>query len=50
VDDNFAVNPDGNEAPATSGKKSSALAQNQEDTQDSDPGDPGPAPDEVLPI
>lgn len=50
IDDSFAVNPDGDEAPVKAHKNASALAQNQDDTDDGDPGDPGPAVDEVLPI
>jgi len=51
VDDSFAVNPDGDEAPARSHHHApSALAQNQQDSDDDDPGDPGPDDLEVLPI
>ena len=50
VDDMFAVNPDGEEAPSPASRKASPLAQNQDDAQN-DPGDPDPDHvDEVLPI
>jgi hypothetical protein len=50
VDDSFAVNPDGEPAPAPSNGKAASLAQNQDDAQN-DPGDPdADHTDEVLPI
>jgi hypothetical protein len=51
VDDAFAVDPDGDEAPPPGKRKISPLAQNQDDTDDNDPGDPDPDHvDEILPI
>ena len=51
VDDAFAVNPDGDEAPAPGKHKVSPLAQNQDDSDDNDPGGPDPDHfDEILPI
>jgi hypothetical protein len=51
VDDAFAVNPDGEDAPVPAKHKMSPLAQNQDDSDDNDPGDPDPDHfDEVLPI
>jgi hypothetical protein len=51
MDDPFAVNPDGDDAPAPGKHKLSPLAQNQDDSDDNDPGDPDPDHfDEVLPI
>ena len=52
VDDAFAVNPDGDEAPVRGHRHPSALAQNQDDQdQDNDPGDPDPDHfDEVIGI
>ncbi|HEX3652922.1 MAG TPA: hypothetical protein VHU18_08880 [Rhizomicrobium sp.] len=51
VDDSFAVNPDGDEAPPPGKHKVSPLAQNQDDSDDNDPGDPDPDHfDEILPI
>jgi hypothetical protein len=51
LDDSFAVNPDGDQAPAHANRKASPLAQNQDDQDDNDPGDPDPDHfDEVLPI
>src|ERR1051326_7966922 len=41
VDDGFAVNPDGDEAPVRPHRHVGALAQDQDD-QDNDPGDPDP--------
>jgi hypothetical protein len=50
VDDAFAVNPDGDDAPARQHHHAGPLAQNQDD-QDNDPGDPDPDHlDEVLSI
>ena len=51
IDDGFAVNPDGDSAPARPHGKSSSLASDQDDANDSDPGDPDADHfDEVLPI
>ncbi|MFL5237478.1 MAG: hypothetical protein ACJ8EL_07720 [Rhizomicrobium sp.] len=51
VDDRFAVNPDGDSAPARPHQKPSALASDQDDGNADDPGDPDPDHfDEVLPI
>ena len=50
VDDAFAVNPDGGEAPARPHHRAGPLAQNQDD-QDNDPGDPDPDhAEEILSI
>jgi hypothetical protein len=51
VDDAFAVNPDGGEAPAPSKHSMAPLAQNQDDSDDNDPGGPDPDHfDEILQI
>ena len=53
VDDKFAVNPDGDEAPAPRGHAMSPMAKDQDDSDAdaNDPGDPDPDHfDEVLPI
>ena len=51
VDDGFAVNPDGDSAPARPHGKSSSLASDQDNANDGDPGDPDADHlDEVLPI
>lgn len=55
VDDKFAVNPDGDEAPAPKAHAMSPMAKDQDDSDsDADANDPGdPDPDhfgEVLPI
>jgi hypothetical protein len=52
VDDSFAVNPDGDEAPVRAHHRFGPLAQNQDDQdEDNDPGDPDPDhADEVLGI
>lgn len=52
IDDAFAVNPDGDEAPAKAAHKFAPMAQDQDD-QDSDNGPDDPDSDhagEVLPI
>jgi len=50
VDDAFAVNPDGDQAPMRPHHHAGPLAQSQDDQGD-DPGDPDPDhADEVLPI
>jgi hypothetical protein len=51
IDDAFAVNPDGDEAPAKNARSSAPLAQNQDDEDGADADDPGAdQTDEVLPI
>jgi len=51
IDDGFAVNPDGDSAPAQPHPKSSSLASDQDEANAGDPGDPDPDHfDEVLPI
>jgi hypothetical protein len=53
VDDKFAVNPDGDEAPALKSHAMSGMAKNQDDSDAdaNDPGDPDPDHfDEILAI
>jgi hypothetical protein len=40
MDDTFAVNPDGDEAPAKHSHKFAPMAQDQDDQDSDDPGDP----------
>lgn len=50
LDDAFAVNPDGDEAPARTPHKVAPMAQSQDDQVGDDPGDPDTDhADEILP-
>jgi hypothetical protein len=50
IDDAFAVNPDGDEAPARAPHKVAPMAQSQDDQVGDDPGDPDTDhADEILP-
>jgi hypothetical protein len=51
LDDAFAVNPDGDDAPAKPTHKFAPMVQDQEDQSGDDPGDPDPDhAGEVLPV
>jgi hypothetical protein len=51
LDDAFAVNPDGDDAPTKTSHKFAPMAQDEEDQQSDDPGDPdSDHTGEVLPI